>query len=81
MRGGGRADRRTGGRIQDVVKLRFFADPVAGRTRLVMECARRVMVDLSLPERELERPVPQGHPGRALLDSVVARAVRRLDGR
>ncbi len=60
-------------RLDRVVKLRFFADPVAGKTRLLAECVHRIMVDPSLPERELERMVPDGHPGRALLDSVLTR--------
>ena len=60
-------------RLDRAVKLRFFADPVAGKTRLLAECVHRIMVDPSLPERELERMVPDGHPGRALLDSVLTR--------
>jgi hypothetical protein len=66
-------------RLDRVVKLRFFADPVAGRTRLLAECVHRIMVDPSLPERELERMVPDGHPGRALLDSVLTGIVRRVE--
>jgi len=69
---------KAGRRLAHTVKLRFYADPVAGRTRLVAECAWQVIVDPSRPPRELERPVPAGHPGRALLDSVVARTMRRL---
>ena len=60
-------------RLDRVVRLRFFADPVAGKTRLLAECVHRIMVDPSLPERELERMVPDGHPGRALLDSLLTR--------
>jgi len=55
-----------------VVKLRFYADPEQGRTRLLAECTVRIVWDPSLPERELERMVPEGHAGRALLDSIVA---------
>lgn len=55
-----------------IVKLRFFADPVQGRTRLLAECVRRIAWDPSLPERELERMVPLDHPGRLLLDSLIA---------
>jgi hypothetical protein len=72
------AQARTG-RLDRVVKLRFFADPVAGKTRLLAECVQRIMVDPSLPERELERMVPDGHPGRALLDSVLTGIVGRAE--
>jgi hypothetical protein len=58
-------------RLERVVKLRFFADPVAGRTRLFAECVVRIAWDPSVPERDLERMPPAGHPGRALLDSVL----------
>lgn len=63
------------GNLDHVIKLRFFADPAANKTRLVAECVRRVLVDPSLPERELEREVPDDHPGRVLLDSIVARVL------
>jgi hypothetical protein len=56
-----------------VAKLRFFADPTAGRTRLVAECVRRIAEDPSEPERDMERMVPDSSPGRMLLDSIVAR--------
>jgi hypothetical protein len=64
------------GRARDldrVVRLRFFADPLAGRTRLTAECVRRIADDPSEPERDLERMVPDGEPGRVLLDSIVSR--------
>lgn len=61
-----------------VVKLRFYADPVAGLTRVAGESVERWRYDPSLPERELERMVPETHPGRALLDSVLARTRRRF---
>lgn len=55
-----------------VVKLRFFVDSEQGRTRLLAEAVYRIAWDPSVPERELERMVPAGHPGRVLLDSIVA---------
>lgn len=64
------------GRARDldlVVKLRFFADPTAGKTRLAAECVRRFAYDPSEPERDLERMVPDSSPGRMLLDSIVGR--------
>ncbi len=59
--------------LDQVVKLRFFADPTAGHTRMAAECVRRIAQDPSEPERDLERMVPDSSPGRVLLDSIVAR--------
>lgn len=59
--------------LDQVVRLRFFADPLAGRTRLAAECVRRIAEDPSEPERDLERMVPDSSPGRVLLDSIVSR--------
>ena len=58
--------------LDRIVKLRFFADPWQGKTRLVGESVRRIGWDPSMPQRDLERMVPDDHPGRALLDSVLA---------
>lgn len=58
--------------LDRVVKLRFFADPVAGATRLLAECVTRLVYDPSLPERELERMVAEGHPGRRLLERILS---------
>ncbi len=58
-------------RLDSIVKLRFFADPAFGHTRLFAECVVRVAWDPSVPPRDLERMPPAGHPGRALLDSVL----------
>jgi hypothetical protein len=59
--------------LDRVVKLRFFADPAAGKTHLAAECVRRIADDPSLPPRDLERMVPDSTPGRVLLDSIVGR--------
>ncbi len=59
--------------LDQVVKLRFFADPTAGRTRLAAECVRRFAYDPSEPERDLERMVPDSTPGHVLLDSIIGR--------
>lgn len=64
------------GNLDRVVKMRFFADDMQGRTRLLAECVQRVVWDPSLPQRELERMVPEGHPGRVLMDSVLARFIQ-----
>lgn len=58
--------------LDRVVKMRFFADPVQGRTILLAECVQRLAWDPSRPERELERVVPAGHPGLVLMDSLIA---------
>ncbi len=70
------ARRTVGDRTHDldgIVKLRFFADPTAGHTRLAAECVRRIAYDPSEPERDLERMVPDSTPGRMLLDSLLAK--------
>ena len=59
--------------LDRVVKLRFLADPAAGKTHLAAECVRRIAEDPSLPPRDLERMVPDSTPGRVLLDSIVGR--------
>ncbi len=56
-----------------IVKLRLFADPTAGKTRLAAECVLRIAYDPSEPERDLERMVPDSTPAHAILDSLVAR--------
>jgi hypothetical protein len=56
-----------------IVKLRLFADPTAGKTRLAAECVVRIAYDPSEPERDLERMVPDSTPAHALLDSLIAR--------
>lgn len=65
-----------GGQARDldqVVKLRFYADPTAGHTRLAAECVRRIAYDPSEPERDLERMVPDSSPGHVVLDSIIGR--------
>jgi len=59
--------------LDRVIKLRFFADPTAGHTRLAAECVLRIAEDPSEPERDLERMVPDSSPGHVLLDSIMAR--------
>jgi hypothetical protein len=73
-----RAARATTSHPYRLVRLRFFADPIGGgRSQLVSEAATRIAVDPSLPERQAEMMAPPDHPGRALLDSVLA-AVRSV---
>lgn len=58
-------------RLDQVVRLRFFVDPTGTRTRVVAESVRRIAWDPSRPERELEVMVPEGDPGRTLLEEVL----------
>lgn len=56
-----------------VVRLRFFADPIApDETRLVSEAVYRRSIDPSLPERQNELMVPPGHAGEVLLRLVLS---------
>lgn len=59
-------------RLNQIIRLRFFADPDQGKTRLVAEAVQMIAYDPSVPERDLERMVPATHPGRLFLDSLIA---------
>lgn len=59
--------------LDHTIKLRFYADPVAGKTQLVAECVRRLYLDPSVPQRELEVVVDSASAGQVLMDSVLAR--------
>lgn len=63
------------GNLDRTIKMRFYADPVAGATRLVAEVVRRWHVDPSVPQRELEVVVDSGSAGWMLMDSVMARVL------
>lgn len=60
------------------VKLRFFADPTAGKTRLAAEAVNTYAVDPSRPQREMERMAPEGDPGREVLTQILDRLRRRF---
>ena len=66
------------GDLDHSVKFRFFADPTAGKTRLVAEAVTSYAVDPSRPQRELERMAPEGHPGREVLTQILDRLKRRF---
>jgi len=66
------------GDLDRTVKIRLFADPTAGKTRLVAECVVTSLVDPSRPHRELERMAPDGHAGRELLQQILDRVTRRF---
>jgi hypothetical protein len=57
-----------------IVKLRILVDPVQGKTRVIAECVMRIAWDPSVPERDLERMVPEDHPGRSLLNEILRAA-------
>ncbi len=68
--------RTVGPRARDLartVKLRFYADPLAGETRLAAECVWRIAEDPSEPSQYYERMVGDSTPGRTILDSITAR--------
>jgi len=67
--------------LERTVKIRLFADPTAGKTRLVAECVFTTLVDPSRPMRELERMTPLGHAGREILQQVLNRLGRRFPTR
>lgn len=66
------------GDLDHSVKLRFFADPTAGKTRLAAEVVTTYAVDPSRPQREMERMAPEGHPGREVLTQILDRLKRRF---
>ncbi len=59
--------------LDHTIKMRFYADPVAGTTHLVAECVRRLYLDPSVPQRELEVVVDSTSAGWMLMDSVLTR--------
>ena len=67
--------------LDRVVKIRLFADPTAGKTRLAAECVTAMLVDPSRPPRELERMVPEGHAGREVLTQILDRLRQRFPTR
>ena len=58
-------------RLDGIVRVRLYVDPVATHARVIAECVRRYRWDPSVPERELERMVAPGEPGRELLDRLL----------
>lgn len=59
---------------QAIVRLRGWIDPGrVGYSVVTLEGAFKLMSDPSLPERELERPLPPNHPVRMRLDTLLAR--------
>ncbi|MBP2648152.1 MAG: hypothetical protein H6Q77_1776 [Gemmatimonadetes bacterium] len=57
-----------------IVRIRGWVNPSKeGFSTIIVEGAYRPYADPSLPERELERPLPKDHPLQARLDSLVAR--------
>lgn len=58
----------------NVVRIRGWVNPAKeGFSTIIVEAAYRPYADPSLPERQLERPLPKDHPLQVKLDSMVAR--------
>lgn len=58
----------------DIVRIRGWVNPgKEGFSIITVEGAYRPYADPSLPERELERPLPKDHPVQVKLDSMLAR--------
>jgi hypothetical protein len=78
-----RTGRRPAGRPlgTGVVRIRAWADPARpGSAQLTVETLYRPLVDPSLPERELEREVPRGHPVAIRVEGVLKKLVDRYGG-
>lgn len=64
-----------------VVRLRAWADPGRpGNTVLTVETLYRPIADPSLPERELERQVPQEHPTAVKVELILEAMLKRYGG-
>lgn len=64
-----------------VVRLRGWADPGRpGNTLLTVETVYRPFADPSLPERELERPVPRTHPVAVKVQQILEAMLKRYGG-
>lgn len=65
----------------DVIRLRAWADPGRpGNSVLTVETLYRPWADPSLPERELERQVPPGHPAAAKVERILEAMLKRHGG-
>lgn len=64
-----------------VVRVRAWADPGRpGNTVLTVETVYRSVADPSLPERELDRQVPKGHPVAVKVEAELAEMLKRYGG-
>ena len=65
----------------DIVRVRAWADPArVGSSELSVETVYRLLADPSLPERELDRQVPPGHPTALKVTEVLKQLVERYGG-
>jgi hypothetical protein len=75
----GRPTRRRPG--PRVVRVRAWADPARpGSSQVTIETTYRLVVDPSLPERELDRQVPRTHPVALKVEAVLKKLVERFGG-
>ena len=70
----------------DVVKFRAWVDPSKpGYSRITIEPVYRVVADPSVPERELDRLVPEGHAARvraqAIFDKLGAKPIEVIQAK
>jgi len=66
---------------QGIVRVRGWADPArVGSSQLWVETVYRPLADPSLPERELDRQVPPGHPTALRVTQVLKQLVDRYGG-
>jgi hypothetical protein len=64
-----------------IVRVRAWADPGRpGNTVLTVETVYRPVADPSMPERELERQVPKGHPVAVKVAAELAEMLKRYGG-
>ena len=64
-----------------MVRVRAWADPGRpGFTQLTVETVYRPLADPSLPQRELEREVPQDHPVAKKIRAALQGMVKRYGG-
>ena len=66
---------------QGIVRVRAWADPArVGSSQLSVETVYRPLADPSLPERELDRQVPPGHPTALRVTQVLKQLVDKYGG-
>ena len=64
-----------------IVRVRAWADPARpGSSQLTVETLYRPLLDPSLPDRELEREVAQGHPVALKVEAALRALVKRFGG-
>jgi hypothetical protein len=79
--GSGRVVRGKRGVGPGIVRVRAWADPARpGSSQLTVETLFRPLLDPSLPDRELEREVPRGHPVAVRVEAALQELVKQFGG-